>query len=465
MEADEHTQPTTSSEDTPHNTTLEVSGAGSGELQGADRAPQVPLAPLESSITQRQQGGRSGTLTPEQRSSTGGAEVGGQGNGQRDQQAQRQARRQAQQQAQQQCLENDLIEDAGEPNPSCHQQQEQQLQQRRHEQGGAGQLAVPHPSSRASAGEAPCIAGIDHSKAAPSTGSNTQPSSPAEVDSSDELKQPVQDAECRICLSFDAPDNMVAPCKCTGSVRYAHLSCLLRWSRERVSTQCEICGATYGAEVLPLLEHAVGEARQQQQGMQREMDRIRRSLRQQAAQSAAATAEGGEGQGASDSSSPGQMSAFRRASKWLVLKVLLLVAVMGGLLYALFFLGSENDGGALWAEILLRILVFVIPLYLVYHGIRACLAHRARVVASRPVVHLLYHRPAKAVGGRQAPGAGAGKIAHSRSHRMTATAACWSSHGACVVVQAAFGSSCELCAGKLGRSSDVQDGGQDRAVA
>ena len=35
---------------------------------------------------------------------------------------------------------------------------------------------------------------------------------------------------CRICLSEDEPDNpIIAPCKCTGSVKYIHLNCIREW--------------------------------------------------------------------------------------------------------------------------------------------------------------------------------------------------------------------------------------------
>lgn len=70
---------------------------------------------------------------------------------------------------------------------------------------------------------------------------------------------------CRICLSADSPAALLSPCHCTGSVRYAHMACLLRWCVERASTRCEICGATYSAEVLPLLE---AEVKAQRQAMQ-----------------------------------------------------------------------------------------------------------------------------------------------------------------------------------------------------
>ncbi|CAG8817070.1 8701_t:CDS:2, partial [Gigaspora rosea] len=34
---------------------------------------------------------------------------------------------------------------------------------------------------------------------------------------------------CRICLSKDDPKSLIAPCKCKGSVKYVHSSCLTQW--------------------------------------------------------------------------------------------------------------------------------------------------------------------------------------------------------------------------------------------
>lgn len=42
----------------------------------------------------------------------------------------------------------------------------------------------------------------------------------------DSLRGPSAGAECRICLLNQPADDLVAPCACTGSVRYAHMACL-----------------------------------------------------------------------------------------------------------------------------------------------------------------------------------------------------------------------------------------------
>ena len=65
---------------------------------------------------------------------------------------------------------------------------------------------------------------------------------------------------CRVCLEGGEMANpLICPCKCTGSVRYIHLTCLRTWLGKRLNTQkgkycitirwvpltCEMCKATY----------------------------------------------------------------------------------------------------------------------------------------------------------------------------------------------------------------------------
>mmetsp|Transcript_4924 Transcript_4924/g.7418 ORF Transcript_4924/g.7418 Transcript_4924/m.7418 type:complete len:105 (+) Transcript_4924:57-371(+) len=38
-------------------------------------------------------------------------------------------------------------------------------------------------------------------------------------------------SECRLCLSEGG--EMIAPCKCTGSIKYVHYKCLQRWLQEK----------------------------------------------------------------------------------------------------------------------------------------------------------------------------------------------------------------------------------------
>ncbi|RIA91958.1 hypothetical protein C1645_736723 [Glomus cerebriforme] len=40
---------------------------------------------------------------------------------------------------------------------------------------------------------------------------------------------------CRICLSSDEPKSFIAPCKCKGTVKYVHRTCLTQWRKRLVS--------------------------------------------------------------------------------------------------------------------------------------------------------------------------------------------------------------------------------------
>ena len=53
------------------------------------------------------------------------------------------------------------------------------------------------------------------------------------------------EADCRICLEREKISELVAPCGCTGSMRYAHKECLERWCQEKGSGCCEVCGCQY----------------------------------------------------------------------------------------------------------------------------------------------------------------------------------------------------------------------------
>ncbi|XP_055886986.1 E3 ubiquitin-protein ligase MARCHF2-like isoform X2 [Biomphalaria glabrata] len=55
---------------------------------------------------------------------------------------------------------------------------------------------------------------------------------------------------CRICQVSGDSDNLVSPCKCSGSLKYVHYSCLLKWieyssRRTRGEPMCELCHFVY----------------------------------------------------------------------------------------------------------------------------------------------------------------------------------------------------------------------------
>ncbi|XP_075880616.1 E3 ubiquitin-protein ligase MARCHF9-like [Nelusetta ayraudi] len=51
--------------------------------------------------------------------------------------------------------------------------------------------------------------------------------------------------QCRICFQGPEKGEMLSPCRCAGSVRCTHQSCLIRWISERGSWSCEICYFKY----------------------------------------------------------------------------------------------------------------------------------------------------------------------------------------------------------------------------
>lgn len=46
---------------------------------------------------------------------------------------------------------------------------------------------------------------------------------------------------CRICHGGESTEQLVAPCRCKGSVALTHLSCLERWLKESHTNNCELC--------------------------------------------------------------------------------------------------------------------------------------------------------------------------------------------------------------------------------
>lgn len=55
----------------------------------------------------------------------------------------------------------------------------------------------------------------------------------------------LQMLECRICQEEDYIDNLESPCACSGSLKYAHRTCVQRWCDEKGDIKCEICHQQY----------------------------------------------------------------------------------------------------------------------------------------------------------------------------------------------------------------------------
>ncbi|ESQ47262.1 hypothetical protein EUTSA_v10027893mg [Eutrema salsugineum] len=51
--------------------------------------------------------------------------------------------------------------------------------------------------------------------------------------------------QCRICHDEDEDSNMDTPCSWSGTLKFAHHSCVQRWCNEKGDTVCEICRQQY----------------------------------------------------------------------------------------------------------------------------------------------------------------------------------------------------------------------------
>lgn len=61
----------------------------------------------------------------------------------------------------------------------------------------------------------------------------------------DEGEPLIQTVECRICQEEDQIKNLETPCACSGSLKYAHRTCVQRWCNEKGDIICEICHESY----------------------------------------------------------------------------------------------------------------------------------------------------------------------------------------------------------------------------
>ncbi|KAK3250679.1 hypothetical protein CYMTET_39953 [Cymbomonas tetramitiformis] len=54
--------------------------------------------------------------------------------------------------------------------------------------------------------------------------------------------------ECRICHEDESSEKFEKPCACTGSMLFAHRSCIQRWIEEKGDTVCEVCHQNFQGE-------------------------------------------------------------------------------------------------------------------------------------------------------------------------------------------------------------------------
>eukprot|EP00200_Dunaliella_tertiolecta_P009538 CAMPEP_0202382702 /NCGR_PEP_ID=MMETSP1127-20130417/44664_1 /ASSEMBLY_ACC=CAM_ASM_000462 /TAXON_ID=3047 /ORGANISM="Dunaliella tertiolecta, Strain CCMP1320" /LENGTH=329 /DNA_ID=CAMNT_0048981963 /DNA_START=254 /DNA_END=1243 /DNA_ORIENTATION=+ len=65
--------------------------------------------------------------------------------------------------------------------------------------------------------------------------------------------------ECRICLSTDDAEQMVSACSCSGTQKWAHISCLSKWVVEKRNLTCELCNTPYSEPYSALLQQELNK--------------------------------------------------------------------------------------------------------------------------------------------------------------------------------------------------------------
>lgn len=75
----------------------------------------------------------------------------------------------------------------------------------------------------------------DSSGMSPRRGPGWAPPSPMEEEEDEE------ELECRVCREGRSQGPLLRPCRCAGSIMYAHQDCLLQWLRHSGKDACELC--------------------------------------------------------------------------------------------------------------------------------------------------------------------------------------------------------------------------------
>ena len=58
---------------------------------------------------------------------------------------------------------------------------------------------------------------------------------------------------CRICWEGDESERVIAVCKCKGTMKFVHASCLNRWHLKRNGLrECELCHTPYPKSLITL---------------------------------------------------------------------------------------------------------------------------------------------------------------------------------------------------------------------
>ena len=54
--------------------------------------------------------------------------------------------------------------------------------------------------------------------------------------------------ECRVCYENDSKEPLIAPCSCSGSMKYIHKSCLQKWLLHTKNSTCNVCKQPFEIE-------------------------------------------------------------------------------------------------------------------------------------------------------------------------------------------------------------------------
>ncbi|KAH6948591.1 hypothetical protein HPB50_025187 [Hyalomma asiaticum] len=58
-------------------------------------------------------------------------------------------------------------------------------------------------------------------------------------------------AMCRICHGGDEEEPLVSPCKCSGTIRFVHVSCIEKWLNQWNVDICDLCGERFQMAAQP----------------------------------------------------------------------------------------------------------------------------------------------------------------------------------------------------------------------
>lgn len=173
-----------------------------------------------------------------------------------------------------------------------------------------------------------------------------------ETERKQEETQEAEGPDCRICYMADKVENLISPCTCCGSLQYAHLDCLKAWALERLSMTCEICESKYKPDIAAHFEAAVKELLEQHKREQRTGTVV-----------------------INIGGSPQEEARPRGSQMHIALAGTGMVLLLLVFLYFVLYTADVTQMSP-YLAIFLRLTAFLLPVYLVAHGIYRCYRNR-----------------------------------------------------------------------------------------